>query len=145
VADDLAGGIELEHGRRLHAAGGGRRVLAGGGFVRAEQVVAVDDPHVILRIDRETDDLTQHPMVGKGLRPERVDLEPRRHHISLRGDLALEPPFDQAEPGQRRREAQTDEHVASRDHRSDVASRDHRPPPLRMNFCTRLPSRVSPV
>src|SRR4029079_1770231 len=41
VADDGARGIELEDRRSLDAARGGRRVLAGGRLVGAEQVVAV--------------------------------------------------------------------------------------------------------
>ena len=38
----------------------------------------MDDPDVVLRIDRHADGLPENPLVGQRLRPERIDFEPRR-------------------------------------------------------------------
>ena len=46
----------------------------------------MDDPDVVLRIDREADRLAEDPVVGQRLGPQRIHFEPRRHHGRLRRD-----------------------------------------------------------
>ena len=40
--------------------------------------MAVDDPDVVARVDRDADRRAEHPVVRQRLRPERIDLEARR-------------------------------------------------------------------
>ena len=79
VADQIARLIELEHGRRGRAALRDRRRIGvactSPGFERAG---AMNDPDVILRIDRYADRLAEDPMIGQRLRPQRVHFESRR-------------------------------------------------------------------
>jgi hypothetical protein len=45
----------------------------------------MDDPYVVARVHGDSDGRTEEPMIGKRLRPEGIDLEPR----SLRGATLL--------------------------------------------------------
>ena len=78
VAEDIARLVEFEHVRSGPAAFPGRRIHFGGPLVRVERLGAMDDPHVILGIDRHADHRADHPMIRQRLGPERVDLESRR-------------------------------------------------------------------
>ena len=53
-------------------------------------------------------------LFGIGLRPERVDLEPGRHHLAvgLRGRFLLEQALADAERDEQREKSRADEHVA---------------------------------
>jgi hypothetical protein len=86
VADQIAFGVELQHRRRRVAAfadaalaGNRRRVLGAIEIVRI--VAAMHDPHVVAVVDRQADRLSEHPVVGHRLRPERVNLEARRRRV----------------------------------------------------------------
>ena len=95
----------------------------------------MDDPDVILGVDAEANHLTEHPVVGQGLRPERIDLEARRLERTpiLRIGRTLE---HMAPPCQ----APTID-TRNADPISRSRSLDH----LLTNFCRRLPSKFSPV
>src|SRR5207248_3495126 len=78
VADQVAGGVELENRRRRSAALRGRRRGRGVDLAGLEGSRAMDDPHVILCVDRNADRLTENPFVRQRLRPQRIDFEARR-------------------------------------------------------------------
>ena len=85
----VAGLIELEHRRRRQrstsSAVGGSVASADLG-ARGERVgAAMDDPDVILGVDRNAGDRSEHPVVRQRLRPERIDLEARRGAWPSRG------------------------------------------------------------
>src|SRR5262249_44611964 len=90
VADQVALAVELEHRRRRGAAHrglrrGGRVLLAG-----LERAGAMADPDVIARVHRHADRLSEDPVVGQRLRPQRIDFEPRRRwRVSDDGFRAL--------------------------------------------------------
>ena len=51
---------------------------------------AMDDPHIVLRVDRNADGHAEQALVRQRLRPERIDLEDRNlHHRLLRGRGAV--------------------------------------------------------
>ena len=85
VADQIAGLIELEHRRRRRAALRGRRIRGRVHFARLERAGAMNDPDVILRVDRDADRLAEDPVVRQRLGPQRIDFEPRRLHRRGRG------------------------------------------------------------
>jgi hypothetical protein len=114
MADQIAGGIELEDGRRRSAAlrdrRGGRRV----DLARFERAGAMDDPDVVARVHGDADGLPENPLVGERLRPERIDFEARRLHAGrLERRLLLEPCRSQPEPGEHGHKRGTDNNVAS--------------------------------
>ena len=81
MADEITRLIEFEDRRRRHAAfvSGLRRRRRADLRARGHRVVAaVHDPDVILRVDGNAGDGSEQPVVGKRLRPERIDLERRR-------------------------------------------------------------------
>ena len=59
-----------------HCAVGG--VVVACRFAGLERAGAMDDPDVILRVDRHADRLAEHPFVRQRLRPQRIDFEVRR-------------------------------------------------------------------
>ncbi len=76
--DECAGLIELEHRRRRKTALVGGRRVRGRAHLRSrvERVgAAVDDPDVVLRVDRDAGDRAEEPVIRQRLGPERVDLE----------------------------------------------------------------------
>ncbi len=79
MADQIACLIELQHRRRGGAALRGLRVGAGMQFARFERSGAMDDPHVILRVYRNTDGLAHDPVVRQRFRPQRVHFKARRN------------------------------------------------------------------
>src|SRR5581483_3999108 len=88
--DQVAGLIELEYGWGLRAAVAG--LLIRRRLVRRERVLPVDDPDVILRVNRHADGHPDVPVVRERLRPERINLEPGRHDrtFSLNGRHPLQ-------------------------------------------------------
>src|SRR5687768_9420077 len=103
------------------------------------------DEDVIARIDPDADDVAEDPVVGQGLRPHRIDLEPRRlHHLPLH--RSLERGLADAQRRNAEDQARGDEELATAGHR--VPSPRGTPwffvvtwpNPRNRNFCTRLPS-----
>ena len=84
--DGIAVRIECEHRRRTLAAGGGRRIEFGALLIVVQgRAAAMDDPEVVLRIDRGPDGHAQKTLAGDRLGPQRIDLEHRDfHHCLLR-------------------------------------------------------------
>jgi len=63
-----------------------QQVVSGGGRLRALFVVeqgcrAVDDPDVVLPVDRDAGDLTENPVFRQRLRPVRLGLELRHARL----------------------------------------------------------------
>jgi hypothetical protein len=75
-------GVKL-HRAATAAAGSWRRKRELGAIEIGRIVAAMDDPHLILLVDPEADRLSEHPVVRHRLRPERVDLELRHHHLAV--------------------------------------------------------------
>ena len=51
----------------------------------------MDDPDIVLGVDRDADGHAEQPLVGQRLRPQRIDLEDRRfHHRALRDRRVLQ-------------------------------------------------------
>src|SRR5262249_4478771 len=78
MADQVAFKIELEDRVRGRATLGGRRFRSRVQLAGFERAGAVNDPDVILGVDRYADSLSENPMVRQRLRPQRIDFEPRR-------------------------------------------------------------------
>jgi hypothetical protein len=81
----------------------------GGGVLLAgfERTGAVDDPHVILRVDGDADGLAEDPVVGEGLGPEGIDFETRREDGGGLG-FAVQHDGPDAEEGEDREEGGPD-------------------------------------
>jgi hypothetical protein len=100
----------------------------------------MDHPDVIAGIDGETDGLADHPVIRQRLGPHRIHFEARGlDHARWCGCL-VERPGAQAERGHRG-------HTGAGDYdRLQFLGHSHRlRQRLGVNFCTRLPSNVSPV
>ena len=80
--------IELEHGRRGHAAGRLQRIRSPDAPAHAHRrrrprvdrlhrPGAMDDPHVVVPVDRQPGHLPDDPVVGERLRPEGIVVERR--------------------------------------------------------------------
>jgi hypothetical protein len=67
--------VEFQDRRRGRAALGLRRILGRAFFVVEQGRGAMDDPDVIVAIDRNARDLPEDPIAGQRLRPERLRLE----------------------------------------------------------------------
>ena len=88
ATDDGTGLVEDDHRRRRLAALGDLELEAA--FVVVEiGRTAVDEPHVVLRVDVHADRHAEQPVIRQRLRPERIDLEPRRLGLALRLDGRL--------------------------------------------------------
>jgi hypothetical protein len=84
VAHEIASRIEREHRRRTGAAFAGLQLERF--FVVSERRrAAIDDPDDVLVVDPDANGVAQHPVVGKGLWPQRIDLEARGLDAVLRG------------------------------------------------------------
>ena len=70
-------GVELQDGGRRNAAFRLWRVERRASFAFRDGGRAVEDPEVVMRIDRQAADLAGGPLVGQRLRPERIRLEER--------------------------------------------------------------------
>jgi hypothetical protein len=64
MADQISRRVELEDRRRRRAALRGRRIGGRVHLAGLQRAGAVDDPDVILRVDRNTDCLTKNPLIG---------------------------------------------------------------------------------
>src|SRR5688572_30800675 len=89
VPEQVACLIELEHGRRRRAAashlwGDGR-----GLEIVVHGVRPVQDPDVILVVDRDADRHAEHPVIGERLRPQRIDFEVGRFRCWTSGGSRL--------------------------------------------------------
>jgi len=96
MTDEIAGLVKLKHGR-----GGGtalRDAGRGGGmqFTDFERAPAMNDPDVILRVDRDANGLAHDPVIGQRLGPQGIDLKARRHDT---GGVNDSPFFEQGGPG----------------------------------------------
>ena len=141
VADEIARRVELQHRRRAAAARRRRRILIGGPFDRVHAIGPVHDPDVVLPVDTEANRLSEHPVVRQRFGPERIDFKPRRLDGRLRGNRSIERPL---------RDPEGEERGQERRARQESGACHRRPPaesasPLNANFCSRLPSYVSPV
>src|SRR5262249_40667104 len=67
--------IEFDDRGRRHAALRSRWIGGGELLAARETSRALDDPDVVALIDRDATDLPERPVVGQGLRTERVGLE----------------------------------------------------------------------
>ena len=77
-ADDFSGGVEGHHRGGGVAAFGGRRILHRPHLVGGQGAGPLNDPDIVLAVDRDARDLAQNPVVGQRLRPGRIDLVLRR-------------------------------------------------------------------
>jgi hypothetical protein len=121
MADQIAFLIEFEHGR-----GGGaalRNLWTGGGvlFAGLERAAAMDNPDVVVRIDRDADGLAKQPVVRQRLGPHRVDFEPRR--LGSTGGM-----YDGALLEQGRSDSESDKHSGERDTDTEITFHDGYPP-----------------
>ena len=75
----------------------------------------MNDPHVVLGVDRNPDGHAEQPLVGQRLRPQRVDLEHRGfdHRALLRRGLALHHDHAGTEADQARHEGDAAQQVMS--------------------------------
>src|SRR5439155_9517685 len=64
--EEIAGGVELEDGRRRRAAEGARRVERRAALVLGQSARALDDPDVALRVYRYAGRLAHEPPVRQG-------------------------------------------------------------------------------
>jgi hypothetical protein len=69
--------IEFQHRRCRLAALGARRIEARRLLVVGETAWTLNDPDMILRVDRDAGGLAHDPVVRQRLRPKRIDLEMR--------------------------------------------------------------------
>ena len=76
VLNQVTALIERQHVGRCGAAIGFLARLVR--LLGLERTRPMDDPHVVLRIHRQTDGLPEHPAVRQRLGPERIDFELRR-------------------------------------------------------------------
>jgi hypothetical protein len=81
MANQVAGLVKDEDRRRSDAAFAGRWVLLGGALARGQRVRPMHQPDAIVGVGRKAGDLAENPVVGKRLRPERIDLELRRSSL----------------------------------------------------------------
>ena len=73
----------------------------------------MDDPDVILRIDRHADRVAQDPMVRQRLRPQRIDFKPRRLHAGgLRHRAVLQHLLADGQRGEHYQERHANIHIA---------------------------------
>ncbi len=81
--DHITGRIEFQNIRRGGAAIG---FTAGCiGLHTLQRTRAMDDPDIIMRIDRNTDGLTDSPVMRKWLRPIRIGFEIGHHRVGRLG------------------------------------------------------------
>ena len=80
VSDEISRLIELKDRRSLGAARARRRVLVGAGFAGRKRVWAMDNPDVILCVDRYPDSHSDVPVIRQRLRPQRIDFKSRCPH-----------------------------------------------------------------
>jgi hypothetical protein len=78
VPDQIALLIELQNGRSGEAAFRRPRILSRVDFLGVERAGAMDDPDMVVGIDRYADRLAQQPVVGQRLGPHRVHFKSRR-------------------------------------------------------------------
>jgi hypothetical protein len=81
----VSGQVEFKDGRRRDAAIGLRRVESRVLVVVVQSSGAAVYPNMIVRVDKDTADLTEHPVVRQRLRPGRIRFEPR-HGLRRRGN-----------------------------------------------------------
>jgi hypothetical protein len=70
--------VELHHGRRRHAAFRPRRTERRRFFIIGKRARPLDNPDMILRVDRHACGLSHDPVIRQRLGPGRVDLELRQ-------------------------------------------------------------------
>src|SRR5439155_17833861 len=78
--DQIAFLIELQNRGRRSAALRNWRIRCRVYFTGFERPCAVNDPDMILSIDRHADRLTHNPMVRQRLRPQRIHFKPRSRY-----------------------------------------------------------------
>ncbi len=112
VAQQIAGLIEFQNGRRTRAALG-RLQLRALLHVRQSAGAAIDDPDVVVGIGPDSDGLSEHPMIGKRFWPHRVHFEARRLHAAfgLRGGRPVEHSLTDSECGEDCEKTGTDEEI----------------------------------
>jgi hypothetical protein len=110
MPDKITSGIEFKHGRCFGAAGASRRILVSSGFVRRERIGAMDDPDVILSINRYANGHSHQPAIRQRFGPERVYLEARRHDslFALHTGSLLECAFGDGKGGERNNKKRAD-------------------------------------
>jgi hypothetical protein len=74
-AQHAAGGVELQHRRRRHAALRLRRIERGAGFVLGQAARTLQHPDVIVGVDRHAAHLAEDPVVRQRSRPRRIDMK----------------------------------------------------------------------
>ena len=115
VAHHVAVVVELEHGRRSHAAvDRHRRIGLGLDLAGVERGGAVHNPDVVAFVDRDADGRPDDPVVGQRIGPQRVDLEdrPPDQPVRLRGGLALQRGLAEAQRGNQRQPDDADPQLA---------------------------------
>ena len=111
MAEQVAGLIELEDRRRARAAQLRGLLLDALLVVGERRRAAMDDPDVIVGIHPDADRLSEHPVIGHRLRPERIHLEARRLHrgFALGRCRSLENPLGDAEYDQESEKTRSDD------------------------------------
>src|SRR5262249_33438520 len=90
--------IELEHRRGRCAALGGWRVLHRAFFIVDQGRWPLDNPDVVVPVDRDVRHLAEDLVAGQGLGPEGVDLK-ERHVVAVRRREREENRADKSEHG----------------------------------------------
>src|SRR5438093_1146548 len=118
-AQKVAGLIELEHGRRAFAAFTGRWIELRAALVGVQRGgAAMDDPDVILGVDRHADRRAEQPVIGKRFRPHRIHFEARRLRAAfgLRRSGSLERELSDEQCRQERDERAGNQQMTLRPH-----------------------------
>ena len=89
MAQQVASLIEFQHRRSCSTAVAG--ILFQLVFMNAQaRAAAMDDPDVIVGIDRNADHVTQNPVIWKRLGPQRIDLKSGGPHVLGFGALMFQ-------------------------------------------------------
>ena len=113
VPDEIALFVELENRRRRHAALRGGRIRGGVIFHSFERSAAVNDPDVILGVDRNADGHAQQPMIRQRLRPHGIDFKTRRLYArGFHGGALFEHRGTDAERDEERGKSEPDIEIA---------------------------------
>ena len=91
VANEVAPLIELQNGWSRETARGGRWICQRVSFLLRKRFGPMNDPDVVLSINRDANGRTDAPMVRQWLRPQRVHLKHWRLHA---GGFGYRPFFE---------------------------------------------------
>ena len=90
MPDQIAIFVEFENRRRGLAALRSRRIGLHVGFFRIQRPAAVDNPNMVLGVNRHADSHAEQPVVGQRLWPHGIHFKPGRHHTGGLNRLSFE-------------------------------------------------------